>query len=802
MIRTFLKMSWRNALKNRSFTLISLCSLILGITLFFLISCWASNELSYDTGFASGAPVCRVETNLITPDGGAERLATVGWPIGRQLTSFPEVEALSYLRDWRPIIRHKEAYLYETALLADEQFFAVFGYALERGNPATALKDPYSIVISQEISRKYFGNEEALGKTLVISDSIQYRVTGILAPKPERSHLKFDMLGSFSTYCSMNPENCDKDFSSGWFNLNVYNYVKLRHATDVAATEPKFSQLMQEKGKEAIAASGYKYSLALTPVQDIYLHSGRATAQGSTGNFKMVKLFGGIGIFILLIACLNFINLSTAKSVERAKEIGVQKVLGNSRGRLVLQFLTEAAVLCILAALVSLLLVVLLIPPFNSFTGKSFGWMDVFSAGNLFILLGIIILLIPLAGFYPAWVLSAFKPVSILKRGFMHTGSGVLLRKVLVVKQFIISAGLIMSTIIMWKQMTFMQNRELGFNKEKVLLVNVMKVPWALRHDKAELFKTVLKSNAGIKNVTACNAVPGLNGWNGQFAHPEGRSKTDGLSVEYIPVDADYVKTIGLSLCAGRDFLPGSKADEEEAFIINETAVRYFGWETADKALGKKLSTSGKDGRIIGVLKDYHQHGVQKEIRAIVLSPVSYINLFALRYEGIPPSQAIDHAKVAWEKLFSGYPMEFSFLDEGLQKQYSKEDKLQRFLALAAVLAIVIGSLGLFGLVIYTAQKRVKEIGVRKVLGASVTRIVQLLSVDLLKLVGIAVILTIPLAWWLMHQWLQQFAFRITISWWVFVLAGAIALLIALLTISVQAIRSAIANPVRSLRND
>ncbi|NML24094.1 FtsX-like permease family protein [Pseudoflavitalea sp. G-6-1-2] len=803
MIRSFLKMSWRNAVKNRQFTLISLSSLVLGITLFFLISIWAKDELSYDQHFPDADRVCRIETNLLMPDGASERTPAVGWPVGKNLQSrYPEIESLTYLRGWSPIIKHNQGYYYETALMADKGFFNVFGYALEEGSAATALEAPYSVVISAALKEKYFGSTDALGKVLMMDDTVQYRVTGVFKELPENSHLKFDMIGSFSTFCSMFPQDCEEEFTKGWFDLNVFNYVKLKSTASLLSTEAKISGLVLDAGKDQVAASGFKATLALRPVKDIYLYSDARTARGPIGNIKSVKLFLSIGLFILLIACLNFINLSTAKSVERAKEIGVQKVLGNSRARLIMQFLSEAAFMCILASLLSIILVMALLSPFNEFTGKHLTMGDLFSWSNLLTLLAIIAVLVPLAGFYPAWVMSGFKPIKVLKGSFSHTSAGTLLRKTLVVTQFVISAGLIMGTIIMWKQMQFMREKDLGFDKENMLLVSVAKVPWVLRHNKVEVFKNEMRKDAGILSVSACGAVPGRSGWDGQFAYPEGRSKEDALSVEYITVDPDYVKTVGLQLSAGRDFFKDSKADEQEGFIINEAAAKYFGWGDAKQSIGKKLSTSGKDGKVIGVVRDYHQHGLQSKIKAVVLSLVNNINLYAVRYKGIGAKQAISEAQAAWNKVYPGYPMEFEFMDEDFQQQYKKEEKQQAFLGLASILSVVIGSLGLLGLVIYTAQKRVKEIGVRKVLGASVAGIVRLLSFDLLKLVGLAVLLTIPVSWYLMHNWLQQFAYRISISWWVFLLAGAVALLVALLTISVQAIRAALANPVQSLRSE
>lgn len=804
MFRNYFKMAWRTAIRNRSFTAISLGSLVLGITLFFLISLWVKDELSFDAQFADQEQVCRVESDLLSPDGQSDKMASVGWPVGKTLKAqYPEIEYLTYLRGWYPVIKFKDARFYEDALYADEHFFSVFGYQLQEGNAATALKEPYSVIITQALKEKYFGQGSAYGKVLMVNDTVPYKITGVFAGLPAARHLRFDMIGSLATFCSMYPKDCEREFASGWFDMNIFNYVRLDKKAGVTATTARIKNLVQVAGKEAVAQYGFKTHLSLRPVKDIYLYSGLpTTSKGAIGNIKTLQLFLAIGIFVLLIACLNFINLSTARSMERAKEIGIQKVLGNSRRKLIGQFLTEAAVLCTVAAIISILLIVTLLPLFNDFTGKAFTIASLFTPGNLLLLSGILVVLVPLAGFYPAWVLSSFKPIKVLKGSFTHTTSGILLRKSLVVMQFVISAGFIMCTLIMWQQMKYMQQQDLGFDQNNMLLVDIQKVPWRLRHEKMEVFKTALQNKTGTQRVSAASAVPGRPGWEGQFAYPEGKTDEQGLQVEYIAADADYVKTIGLTLIAGRDFLPNSQADRDEAFLINEAAIKAFGWGSPQNALGKKLSTSGKEGIIVGVVKNYHQHGLQTRINPVVLSPINSINLFALRYDQITPAQAVDNVKVAWNDVFKGYPLEYRFMDEDFQRQYSKEDKLRSFFGLAAGLSILIGCLGLLGLIIYTAHKRVREIGVRKVLGAGVGNIVALLSTDLLKLVIIAIVLAIPIAWWTMHQWLQNFAYRVQITGWVFALAAAAALLIALFTISFQALRAALVNPVKSLRSE
>lgn len=800
MISTYLKIAWRNAKKNRSFTFISLGSLVLGITLFFFISLWAKDELSYDQYF-KGSPVYRVDATILTKDGATSRLPSVGWPVGKRLASdYPEIDKVSYLRNWYPIIKHRESYLYEDALYADEHFFSVFGFELQEGNPATALTTPYSVVITQELKEKYFGTTPALGKVLMVSDTIPYTITGILKKLPAPLHLRFDMIGSFSSFCASNPGTCEEEFTKGWFDMNVYNYVRLHKTASAPAVAAKIKDLVQRDGKESVASTGFRAMLDLQPAAGIYLHSGMITGKGTTGNYRSIRIFFMIGIFILVIACLNYVNLSTARSIERAKEIGIQKVLGNSRFRLIRQFLTEATLFCVVAAIFSLLLMMVLLPLFNEFGGKSFGLHSLFSFSNLLLLVTIIAILIPLAGFYPALVLSSFKPVIVLKGSFVHNSGGTLLRKILVIVQFVISAGFIMSTAIVWKQMQFMQQQDLGFDKDKILLINAEKVPWTLRNGKTDLLKRELLSIAGAKMVSSSFAVPGRHGWNGQFAYPEGQADNKSYAVEHIAVDADYVKTFGLHLVAGRDFMRNNKS-EEESFIINEAAAQYLGWGNATNAIGKKLSVSGIDGHVVGVTKNYHQHGLQKNIKAIVLSPIGRTNFFALKYE-TNPQQVIAGAQAAWNKVFKGYTMQYNFLDEDFQQQYEKEAKQQAFFSLAAILSIVIGCLGLLGLAIFTAQKRTKEIGIRKVAGASESGIALLLSRDLLKQVAIATLIAIPLAWWTMHNWLQSFDHRTSLSWWIFAFAGIATLVIALATISFQAVKAARTSPVNSLRSE
>lgn len=804
MIKNYLKTAWRNARTNFKYTAISLFSLVLGITLFLLIIIWVKHEFSFDKQFSDAGQIYRVETRLTMQDGIKSNFSAVGWPVGNILkTEYPEIENVTYLRDWNPDISLNGNHFFEQGLFADNEFLEIFSYPLSAGNAATALSQPYSIVISKSLQKKYFGNQQnIIGKTIMINDTVPYTVTGIFKDLSAPSHLKFEMIGSMSSLCAANSQYCKEEFASGWFDLNMYNYVKLRKNAKYSEVNMKIKDMVLVKGKEIVAQTGIKAFLQISPLKDIYLHSGMATGNGSIGNIKTVQLFFLVGIFILLIACLNFVNLTTAKSVERAKEIGIRKVMGSDRKELMFQFLTETAILCAAATILSLALMAFLLPWFNHFSGEQFGLATLFSNSNILMVAIIILLLIPLAGFYPAWVFSSYNPIKVLKGSFSHSFSGVLLRKGLVVTQFVISVAFIMGTLIIWKQMKFMRNQNLGFDKNKVLILDVNKVPWTLRQNNSTVFKNELLSQSGIKEVTSCNAVPGHTGWGSQFAWAEGNPKDAQITVEYIPVDENYLGTLDLKLSAGRNFLSGSPVDSNESLIINEAALKIFGWSDPGKAIGKKLNTSGKEGLVIGVLKDYHHHGLQQKINPIVLGMGNFTRFFAIRYNAISPKQATQLVQSAWEKVYAGYPLEYSFMDEDFQRQYEKEARFETLFSIASAFSILIACMGLLGLTIFTVQKRMKEIGIRKVLGANTLSIIFLLSKEFLKLVLMAIILAAPIAWWGMSQWLQEFAYRIHINGWVFLIAGASTLIIAITIISFQAIRSAFTNPVESLRRE
>jgi putative ABC transport system permease protein len=639
-----------------------------------------------------------------------------------------------------------------------------------------------------------------VGRTLILSDTIPYQITGVFKTPSTPSHLRFDLLGSFSSLLATDPKGFQQEFTGGWFDVNVYNYVKINRPASAASLTAKVRDLIRRDGKAAVAATGMKSTLFVRPVSEIYLYSGMGTGGEPTGNIATLRLFVVVGLFILIIACLNFINLTTARSVERAREIGIKKVLGCRRRSLILQFLMESAWLCLLAALLSIAILIFLLPAFDELTGKGFSITGLFTTGNLLLLLAIVAILIPISGLYPAWVLSSFKPVKVLKGRFSHTGSGNFLRKVLVITQFSISASFILSTVVIWKQMRFLQDQTLGFDQDRVVLINTNKLPWQIAQNNWKAYRTTLLGLPGVSSVTAAWAVPGRNGWNGQFAYPEGRTKDQGSIVEYISVDADYLRTLGLSLAAGRDFFPESQDDRNNNLIINESAMRTFGWRSPAQVIGKKLNTSGKDGVVIGVVKDYHQHSLHDAIGPVVLGIGDQMEVVAVRYDGHNPRELLSRAGTAWKNYFTGYAFDYRFLSDDFQAQYKKDNNFERLFGVAAGLSIAIACLGLLGLAAYSIRTRLKEIGVRKVLGASAYQITRLLSAETLRLVIAAVLIASPVAWIGINVWLRQFAFKTNVSWWLFPLTAVIAIGIALATITFITIRAALTNPVTTLR--
>lgn len=793
MLKNHIQIVLRQFRRRKGFAAINLGGLAVALAACLLIGLYVQDELAYDRFHDKGSRIYRL--------GGA----SVGWPYGRLIESeYPEVEDVVYMRTYPAYsIEHGDNHYFERMFYADDGFFRLFDFPFVEGDPETALREPSSLVLSDMLARKLFGQDQALDRTLLLGEaSLPCTVKGVVSV-PRRSHIRFDALLSFETLRVIAPEMYEGEMAQGWLDLNVINYVLLREGADVEAFASKIRDLPQKYAGEYLERWGSTYNLGLEPINDIYLRSDDGNWLGPKSDIAYVYLLIFVGVFLLLIACVNFVNLSTARSMERAKEVGLRKVVGSSRGALVRQFLAESLVMCLFALVLALSLAVVFLPYFNNLAAKTFTVRDLLipqMAGVLFVLVfGVGIL----AGLYPALSLSSYRPVESLKGRFMTGRRGTKLRKALVVFQFALSGALIIGTFVMLSQLRYMQRQDLGFDAEQVIVCDARRAPGQEMSRRVDVFKHELAAHSAVQLVSSTGAVPGRSGWRGQISFPEGWAKNKSISLEYIPVDFDFIKTLGLKMTAGRDFDPSFATDKDTAVIINEEAVAAVGWESPQAAIGKGFASPGSgkpEGRVIGVVEDYHQHGLREKIGPMMFGIRSPNSLFAMRFQAPEAASVVAHMKKTWSRFFAGYPFDFFFLDEDFAREYGQEQRLMRIFGTFTILTILIASLGLFGLSAFSLQQRTKEIGVRKMLGASVVDIAALLSRDFLKLVFVAFVIAAPVGYFTMQQWLQNYAYRTEVKIEVFLGSAALMMLVSLATIGYQAVKAALTDPVKSLR--
>jgi putative ABC transport system permease protein len=692
----------------------------------------------------------------------------------------------------------------QTGYFVDSTFFEVFPLSFKYGSAEKALDDPSSIVLSDAMAERLFGNEDPVGKQILM-DKASLQVRGVFI-KNSRFHLQFNYLRSLSAL-QLPPERMQ---SWGWHQF--YNYAKLKKGTNVHALELKFQNEVKEKAKTFANDANSSDKPFLQPVKDIHLYSTNFKFDTSQrGNITYVNALIIIAVFILLIACFNFVNLATAKSLQRAKEVGVRKAIGAGKRQLIFQFTGETILLTLISILISVVLAILFLPWVNSFTNKNISVVlfanpvVIISFASLTFIVG------TLAGFYPALVLSNFKPVKVLKGTVSseeEPGKIPWLRHGLVVIQFTLSILLIISASVVFKQVNYLHNKDLGFNREQIMF-------FPMRGDNmfrnVDAFKNELSQVAGVSSVSIGYGFPGdAVAGDEIIVQRNGQQVTQ--SATQLMADFDYVKTLGLQIVAGRDFSKAMGTDKDHAWIINETAVKQLGFGTPQKALGQRLywhpwgasnPDSLKVGQVIGVVKDFNYKSLYDKVETTVLQifPDAAWKV-AVKMQTANIGNTINSVRKVWNKFTPEYPIEYKFLDENFEQMYNAEDKLKSLLTIFTSIAIFVGCLGLFGLAAYTAERRRKEVGIRKVLGASTRGVVLLLSRDFIKLVVVSLFIASPVAWYFMNKWLQDFAYRISISWWVFVIAAIVAIGIAFITVSFQAIKAALANPVKSLRTE
>jgi putative ABC transport system permease protein len=805
MLKSYYKITLRNIVSNKAFSFINVSGLAIGMATCALIVLYVHDETGYDRHHTDAHTLYRVAAE-VKGEKWVAGPAPLAYALKNELPEVEEATRLVRFPGAEKVLLSEEAskkqFFYTNVYYVDSSFFSLFTYAFKYGTPLSTLTEPSTMVISEEIANTFFPGDNPVGKVLSVGlpfGTFEYRVNGVFKNNHKKSHIPANI------FLSM--DNTDVGGwvkqQTSWAANNIFHtYIRVREGSDVTALDDKITDVLNRNGEEDFKAAGFTKRLFLQPVSDIYLHSNLGYEIAANGNVRYLYVFGSVAAFILLIACINFMNLSTARSEKRAREVGMRKVIGARRGTLVIQFLTESCFMSILSLIIAIILINLLLPMFNQLTGRQLSLLQFPYAYGW--LIGLTFITGILAGIYPAFYLSSFKPISVLKGRLLNTFSAVAIRKGLVVFQFTISLVLILGSILITQQMSFLSNQSLGFSKNQKLVLHIQTIE---SNTNSAVLKKELLNKSSINHAVVAGSYPGIESITGMRFYPEGKSE-EKIDIQTTSVEAGYLMTLGIELLEGRDFSDNVTADERSV-IINETAAKKLGYEIKD-AVGKKIVYDFDDKTnpmtIIGVVRDYHYQSLHEQIKPLALTvsvffsgPSRYLiaDISTTEYASM-----LEDIQNTWSKVNPASPFNFSFLDQDFQKNYEKETRTSQLIGYFTVVAILIACLGLFGLATFTAEQRTKEMGVRKVLGATASQIAVHLSADLMKLVAIAVLLSSPIAYYLMDKWLTNFAYHVDIKWWVFVVSGTVAAVIAFLTTSFQTVKLATRNPVDSLRAD
>jgi len=810
MIKNYLKIAWRNLLKNKGFTAINIIGLSLGIGCFIVIAMFVTDELSYDQYHEKADRIYRINSDI--KFGGANlSMAVSADPMGETLKSdYPEVEEYVrlYSSGGSKIIKKGSEYINENLVThADSTIFNVFSLPAIVGNTKTALNEPNTVVISETAAIRYFGSaEKAIGEFIDTDDNTNtlYKVTAVIEDMPKNSHFRYDFFFSmdnlqygygnylshnFHTYILLKPGTEYKEFNKN-FPVVIDKYIL-----------PQAAQFMQIKSMEEFENAGNSLEYSLFPMTDIHLRSSRGAELSANGNIQYIYIFSAVALFILLLACINFMNLTTARSSGRSKEVGIRKVLGTEKKSLILQFLTESTLISILALIIGLLFVKISLGWFNDMSGKEMIMSALLTPSFLVFLLLFPFIIGAFAGMYPAFYMSSFQPIAVLKGRLSSSHKTNALRNFLVVFQFTTSIILIVGTIVIYKQLNHIQSSELGFNKEHVLVVNNTGLPQETRQS----LKDEIVQLTDVQSASFGQYLPVSNSSrnNTSFSTEAVMTEANAISMQFWRTDYEYLENMNMEMLEGR-FFSREFGSDSTAIIINETTVKLTG---LDDPVGKNMYGSDGNGNIstyhiIGIIKNFNFESLKQNVGALSMVLGNNSSRSAYRFNTNDVTGLVDIIQDKYKAVAPGMPFDYSFLDESFDNMYRQEQRVGSVAITFAILAIIIACLGLLGLATYIAEQRTKEIGVRKVLGASVSNIVRMLSKDFVKLVVIAFIIATPIAWWFMDKWLQDFAYRIELNWWIFTVVGLLALAVALITLSFQAIRAAVSNPVNSLRTE
>ncbi|HEU5052471.1 MAG TPA: ABC transporter permease [Hanamia sp.] len=803
MIKNYFKIALRNLKKNKVFSFINIFGLATGLACFMFIAVFVYSELSYDRYPAQSKNIYRVLLS-VTGNGDVAAYPDVDNAIGPGLKdAFPGVKAFTRIAPAQDFVKYDDRQFKEEHLaFADSTFLQMFSIPLLKGSEPDALVQPNTVVVSKAFAKKYFGDANPLGKSVVIGlHNTLYKITGVFDKIPANSHFHFDAVMSLASFGTMRLT---------WSNIGYYTYVLLNQNTDPKKLEAKFRPLVAEHVVPEIQhdmgvslAEAQKsvntFVFSLQPLTSIHLYSHTKYELEAGGDIQYVYIFSALAIFILLLACVNFTNLSTAKAFKRAREVGIRKVLGSVKKQLVVQFLAESVLITLLAMLVAYALLLLLLPYFNQLANKNISYSFFLDFRTISGMFGISMFAGIVAGIYPAFFLSSFNTIRVLKGSVTSNESRKSpLRSSLVVFQFFVSIALIIATIIVYQQLNYMQNKKLGYDKNQVLYLP----DGRLLGQNQTAFKQQLLQDSRVVSVSLSRSIPGGDFMGGTEIFPKnanGNGTEIHTNIYY--VDYDYLQTLGIPVVEGRNFSRDFPTDSASGVIINQAAVKQLGWSKTNP-IGKTIVRSGqKEYKVIGVVGDFNYASVKQEVAPLMMLPGGN-NGIILKIKTADIKGFLADLKKQWDSFNPEGPLSYTFLDENFAKLYASEIRTQKIFSAFAILAIIIASLGLFGLSAFVIEQRTKEIGIRKVLGASVQNVLLLVSKEFLLLVGIAFLISIPVTWWAMHSWLQDFAYRININVWVFALAGVIAFLIAVLTVSFQAMKAALANPVKSLRTE
>lgn len=788
MLKNLIKTALRNLYKDFGYSSLNILGLTIGITSALFLIIYVADEVSYDRYNKNAENIYRVSSHITEPDDQFTWIVAQ-IPFGPQIVKdYPEVKAsVRFIQFNRALFKYNEKEFYEENFFyVDSTVFDIFTYKFIKGEPKNALTEPNTMVLTETVAKKYFGKDDPIGKTLV-SGKEAYRITGVIKDVPKNSHFRFGALGSRKSLPS--------DFTGSWGNFGVPTYLLFPDNFDVKAFEKRMQEMYPKYMASIFAKMNIKIEYKLEPITRIHLYSTNAGETEPTGSITYVYIFSIVALFLILIAAMNYMNLSTARSAKRAREVGLRKIVGSRRSMLILQFLAESTTFTIISLIFSIIFLAILLPQFNSLAGKSFDLHILYSPAVLLSLLGVIVVIGIIGGSYPAFYLSRFSPVTVFKGEISQGSAGNTFRKILVVFQFFISVAMIVCTLVVFKQLNYLKTKDQGFDQKNVISMQLNRA----MVQKYSVLKQSLSGNPNILKVGSTDTPVGEGSGKVIFKMETDQGMLE-KGVNFAVVDHDFVETLGIKILKGRDFQEDMPSDTLTGVIVNETLAKRMNWaEPIDKKveLGRFVQ-----GRVIGVMKDYHQTGMYNQIESLLLIYRPENNVVYVKLSDKDVQGTLRFIESKWKEIFPEKPFEYTFLSERFNQQFKADENRGLIFTLFTVLAILIASLGLFGLASYMVEQRTKEIGIRKVVGASEGIIVKMISKEFLILVSISIIIAFPIAFYMMNHWLQNYVYRTSIGVMVFIIAAIITIAITFMTISYKAYRAAILNPSNSLRTE